>query len=60
MAVNATEQGERNNFLFIYFVLYIRSPFLLKSSMFIKIALGGHYNHVKIWLKTLLLSVLFS
>ena len=58
MAINATDQGERNNFFFHFF--YIRSPFLLMSSMFIKIALGGHYNHVKIWLKTLLLSVLFS
>ena len=27
--------------LFLY-----RSPLLLKSSMFIKIVLGGHYNHV--------------
>ena len=33
MAINATEQGDR-------------SPLLLKSSMFIKIVLGGHYNHV--------------
>ena len=40
MAINAAEQGERNN------CFYIRSPLLLKSSMFIKIALGGHYNHV--------------
>ena len=60
MAINATDQGERNNFFFFFFFLYIRSPFLLKSSMFIKTALCGHYNHVKIWLKTLLLSVLFS
>ena len=27
--------------LFLY-----RSPLLLKSSMFMKIVLGGHYNHV--------------
>ena len=40
MAINATEQGERIN-CFLY-----RSPLLLKSSMFIKIVLGGHYNHV--------------
>ena len=29
--------------LFLY-----RSPLLLKSSMFIKIVLGGHYNHVSL------------
>ena len=46
MAINATDQGERNS------CFYIRSPLLLKSSMFfLKIALGGHYNHVKIWQK---------
>ena len=44
MAINATDQGERNFFFFFFF---LRSPFLLKSSMFIKIALGGHYNQVK-------------
>ena len=40
MAINATEQEERIN-CFLY-----RSPLLLKSSMFIKIVLCGHYNHV--------------
>ena len=45
MAINVTDQGERNKKKKKK-KIYIRSPFLLKSSMFIKIALGGHYNHV--------------
>ena len=61
MAINSTDQGEcKKKKKKKKKKIYIRSPFLLKSSMFIKMALGGHYNHVKIWLKTLLLSVLFS
>ena len=39
MAISATEQGERKN------CFYIRLP--LQFSMFIKISLGGHYNHFK-------------
>ena len=52
MAMIATEQGERKICCF-----YIRSPNSLQSSVFIKLLLGGHDNHVQKLAKTLLLSV---
>ena len=41
MAISVTEQGERKICGF-----YLRPPLLLQSSVFIKITLGGHNNHV--------------
>ena len=40
MAISAMEQGEHKN------CFYIRPPLPLKFSIFIKISLGGYYNHV--------------
>ena len=40
MAISATEQGERKT------CFYTRPPWPFHSSMFVKISLGGHYNHI--------------
>ena len=41
MAISAREQGERK-----ICGSYIRPPLALQSSVFVKITLGGHNNHV--------------
>ena len=54
MAINATEQGERINCFYIGLHFYLSLPCLLKLCWVVTTIM------FKIWLKTLLLSVLFS
>ena len=54
MAINVTEQGERVNCFYIGLHFYLSLPCLLKLCWVVTTVM------FKIWLKTLLLSVLFS